>query len=349
MVNITSAHVAAIEVLPRTGSDTSFILCGFAPAGCVRVSLCLWREQTHELVQVYSARWCLGVMFSSSLLESCPLSASQEKISLATAARVLSTLNAFFSSDSPALSSSHVQAPPPELLFLQQQQQQRREEREQEQAGSRNDGGGGGLGGADSDDDSSDSDSGSDEEDSRAANRAAGPKSSQQPGAASMQSPLPPSSGGVGAPQQAVPPPPSEPNKKKRSRRRAPPVENATILEWAAMAWAEMQSTTPSGAQHGGGGGGRGAGGWGTGNGNGQAAAAAALGMTHAGYLKLFQLSRPILGRTYDVIMLDEAQDSNPCIASIVLRETGCARILVGDSHQARETRHAEFLGLRVT
>lgn len=60
------------------------------------------------------------------------------------------------------------------------------------------------------------------------------------------------------------------------------------------------------------------------------------LGMTHAGYLKLFQLSRPCLGRTYDVIMLDEAQDSNPCIANIVLRETGCARILVGDSHQAR-------------
>lgn len=58
------------------------------------------------------------------------------------------------------------------------------------------------------------------------------------------------------------------------------------------------------------------------------------LGMTHAGYLKLFQLSGKLLGRTYDVIMLDEAQDSNPCIADIVLREAGCGRILVGDSHQ---------------
>lgn len=265
----------------------------------------------------------------------------QEKISLATAARVLATLNAFFSSDSPALSSSHVQAPPPELLFLQQQQQQRRgeREREREQAGSGNAGGdGGGAGeGEDSDDDSSGSDSDSDEEDS-AGTHAAG-LSSSQPGAPSQQSPPPPSSGREGAPQQAVPPPPSEPHKKKRPRRRAPPVENATILEWAAMAWAEMQSTAPTGAQYGGGGGG----GWGTGTGNGQeAAAAAALEMTHAGYLKLFQLSRPILGRTYDVIMLDEAQDSNPCIASIVLRETGCARILVGDSHQVRGAWHGE-------
>ena len=58
--------------------------------------------------------------------------------------------------------------------------------------------------------------------------------------------------------------------------------------------------------------------------------------MTHAGYLKLFQLGRPCLGRSYDMIMLDEAQDCNPCIANIVLRETSCARVLVGDSHQAR-------------
>ncbi|CAN0284445.1 unnamed protein product [Hapterophycus canaliculatus] len=90
-----------------------------------------------------------------------------------------------------------------------------------------------------------------------------------------------------------------------------------------------MQSTTgPAGLKEG-------ARGWG------EAAAAppATLGMTHAGYLKLFQLSRPCLGRTYDVIMLDEAQDSNPCIANIVLRETASARILVGDSHQARRRR----------
>lgn len=95
------------------------------------------------------------------------------------------------------------------------------------------------------------------------------------------------------------------------------------MLEWATMAWTEMQSTGPPGGA-----------GWG--GGDGEEAAAASLGMTHAGYLKLFQLSRPCLGRTYDVIMLDEAQDSNPCIASIVLRETRCARILVGDSHQVQ-------------
>ena len=68
--------------------------------------------------------------------------------------------------------------------------------------------------------------------------------------------------------------------------------------------------------------------------------------MTHAGYLKLFQLARACLGRTYDVIMLDEAQDSNPCIASIVLRETGCARILVGDSHQVSFGDRAASWGL---
>ncbi|CAM9746088.1 unnamed protein product, partial [Ectocarpus sp. 13 AM-2016] len=121
-----------------------------------------------------------------------------------------------------------------------------------------------------------------------------------------------------GASTQPPPPGPA-----RKLRRRAPsPLEDATVLEWAAMAWTEMQSTGPPGGA-----------GWGGGDGEGEAAAS--LGMTHAGYLKLFQLSRPCLGRTYDVIMLDEAQDSNPCIASIVLRETRCARILVGDSHQA--------------
>lgn len=238
---------------------------------------------------------------------------------------MLSTLNAFFSSDSPALSSSHVQAPPPELVFLEQQQQQQRREQQQQQdpAGSGNDGGG-----VESEEDGDSSDS--DGEDTGAGTHTPG-ASSSQPGAPSLQSPSAP--GASPAPQAG---PPVDP-KKKRPRRSKPPVENATILEWAAMAWAEMQSTAPTGAQYGGGGGG--AGSWG--NGNGQAVAGAvSLGMTHAGYLKLFQLSRPILGRTYDVIMLDEAQDSNPCIASIVLRETGCARILVGDSHQARGTLH---------
>jgi len=55
------------------------------------------------------------------------------------------------------------------------------------------------------------------------------------------------------------------------------------------------------------------------------------IGMLHDGYLKLYQLSGPVL--PYDVILLDEAQDINPVIADIVLRQP-VARIVVGDSHQ---------------
>jgi len=54
--------------------------------------------------------------------------------------------------------------------------------------------------------------------------------------------------------------------------------------------------------------------------------------MTHAGYLKLYSLSQPSL--PYDVVLLDEAQDCNPAIAAIVSSQR-CARILVGDAHQA--------------
>lgn len=55
--------------------------------------------------------------------------------------------------------------------------------------------------------------------------------------------------------------------------------------------------------------------------------------MPHDGYLKLFQLDRPIL-RGYDTIAVDEAQDLNPCTLDIV-RHQRCAQILVGDSAQA--------------
>lgn len=98
----------------------------------------------------------------------------------------------------------------------------------------------------------------------------------------------------------------------------SPCVDEQTILQWAKMAWAAMQTsgTKPNSRR------------------GGIDEQRGFLGMTHAGYLKLFQLSGKLLGRTYDVIMLDEAQDSNPCIADIVLREAGCGRILVGDSHQ---------------
>ncbi|MFC1885456.1 UvrD-helicase domain-containing protein [Thermodesulfobacteriota bacterium] len=55
------------------------------------------------------------------------------------------------------------------------------------------------------------------------------------------------------------------------------------------------------------------------------------IGMLHDGYLKLYQLSRPVL--PYDVILLDEAQDINPVIADFVLRQHAPI-IMVGDSHQ---------------
>lgn len=54
--------------------------------------------------------------------------------------------------------------------------------------------------------------------------------------------------------------------------------------------------------------------------------------MMHDGYLKLFQLSNPRL--SFDYIMLDECQDTNPVTAAIILGQT-CPRILVGDPYQS--------------
>ena len=56
--------------------------------------------------------------------------------------------------------------------------------------------------------------------------------------------------------------------------------------------------------------------------------------MSHNGYLKLYQLRKPKLDIDYDVILLDEAQDTNPAIQDIVMRQK-CARVVVGDRHQA--------------
>ncbi len=55
------------------------------------------------------------------------------------------------------------------------------------------------------------------------------------------------------------------------------------------------------------------------------------IGMLHDGYLKLYQLSKPVLD--YDIILLDEAQDINPVIAEIALVQDA-GKIIVGDSHQ---------------
>ncbi|XP_022527587.2 F-box DNA helicase 1 [Astyanax mexicanus] len=54
--------------------------------------------------------------------------------------------------------------------------------------------------------------------------------------------------------------------------------------------------------------------------------------MTHDGYLKLWQMQRPVLNG-YDVIFIDEAQDCTPVIMDIILSQT-CGKILVGDPHQ---------------
>lgn len=56
--------------------------------------------------------------------------------------------------------------------------------------------------------------------------------------------------------------------------------------------------------------------------------------MTHDVYLKLFQLSKPTLDQ-YEVIYLDEAQDSNPVSLDIFYRQVHAQLILVGDPYQS--------------
>lgn len=52
----------------------------------------------------------------------------------------------------------------------------------------------------------------------------------------------------------------------------------------------------------------------------------------HDTYLKLYQLQKPIL-EEYDYLLLDEAQDANPCILDILLNQR-CQVIYVGDEYQ---------------
>lgn len=54
---------------------------------------------------------------------------------------------------------------------------------------------------------------------------------------------------------------------------------------------------------------------------------------THDTYMKLFQLTNPILSG-YDVVYLDEAQDVNPCLLAIFNAQE-CQKIAVGDSLQS--------------
>lgn len=56
--------------------------------------------------------------------------------------------------------------------------------------------------------------------------------------------------------------------------------------------------------------------------------------LTHDTYLKMYQLSKPELD--YDVIFLDEAQDTSDCVIDIVMGQTDHAQVVcVGDSFQA--------------
>lgn len=55
------------------------------------------------------------------------------------------------------------------------------------------------------------------------------------------------------------------------------------------------------------------------------------IGMVHDGYLKLYQLSKPVLA--YDIILFDEMQDSNPVTTDIIARQK-CIKVYVGDRHQ---------------
>jgi F-box protein 18 (helicase) len=59
-----------------------------------------------------------------------------------------------------------------------------------------------------------------------------------------------------------------------------------------------------------------------------------AMSMTHDGYLKLYQLSDPDISKEYDMIMIDEAQDSNPAVVDLVNKQQ-CAKVWIGDDHQS--------------
>lgn len=50
-------------------------------------------------------------------------------------------------------------------------------------------------------------------------------------------------------------------------------------------------------------------------------------------YLKLWQLSKPVLN--YDIIYVDESQDSNPTVLDVVRRQTQSKVCYVGDTHQS--------------
>ena len=60
------------------------------------------------------------------------------------------------------------------------------------------------------------------------------------------------------------------------------------------------------------------------------------LRITHDGYLKVWQISNPNLQWVWehDVLLIDEAQDMNPAMLDIFLKQTNTPKIFVGDPHQ---------------
>lgn len=60
----------------------------------------------------------------------------------------------------------------------------------------------------------------------------------------------------------------------------------------------------------------------------------AAVPMPHDGYLKLFQVSNPVIGDERTTILFDEAQDANPVTLAIVNAQP-CRKVFVGDHYQA--------------
>lgn len=63
---------------------------------------------------------------------------------------------------------------------------------------------------------------------------------------------------------------------------------------------------------------------------------------THDTYLKLYQLSQPDLSSEYDIIAIDEFQDTVPVLEDIVMKQQKCRVIMCGDSAQAiYQFRHA--------
>lgn len=57
------------------------------------------------------------------------------------------------------------------------------------------------------------------------------------------------------------------------------------------------------------------------------------VGATHDTYLKMYQLSKPILN--YEILYVDEAQDSNPAVLDIINSQTQCKIVYVGDKFQS--------------